>query len=127
MRDLEQLKHQYERVQQQLLQQQLFISQQLHHQQQQQQQTPGKEGAPVVAMQSAGALKASPTPRRDPGASGSSASATESGSQEKPAFRPSAIIASSPRDTQEDMDTDESTTPTKRPRLDSSPEQPTSV
>ena len=28
-------------------------------------------------------------------------------------YRPSAIIASSPRDTQEDMDTDESTTPTK--------------
>ena len=130
VRDLEQLKHQYERVQQQLLQQQLFISQQLHHQQQQ--MLGGKEGGGGGA-----ARKSTPTPPSKEGSTQHKETATGSQHKETSAIvgggeRPKIhlqTVSPSLRDGQEDMDTGENVgTPPKRPRVESSPdEQPTSV
>ncbi|CAI8034828.1 hypothetical protein GBAR_LOCUS19572 [Geodia barretti] len=123
VRDLEQLKHQYERVQQQLLQQQLFISQQLHHQQQQ--ILGGKEGGGTGA-----ARKSTPVPPSKEGSSQHKDTGTSGGGDggERPRTQLQ-TMSPSLRDGQEDMDTGESVgTPPKRRRVESSPdEQPTSV
>lgn len=125
MRDLEQLKHQYERVQQQLLHQQLFISQQLHNQQ----QTPGKEGSGAPALMK----KSTATPpHKDSQTQRKDLSGGITGSLTTKEQRSRMAVISSPRDissSQEDMDTAETcSTPPKRARLNnSSPEQPTSV
>ena len=131
MRDLEQLKHQYERVHQQLLQQQLFISQQLHHQQQQQQQVLGKEGGGGVGTTST--RKSTPTPpsrevsaqQKEPGGGGGGGGSL---AMKEGRSRAQQAVSPSLREAQEDMDTGESVgTPPKRARVESSPEQPTSV
>ena len=128
VRDLEQLKQQYERVQQQLLQQQLFISQQLQHQQQ---QTPAREGgAPALTRKSpAAAHRDSHGQRREPGGDGGGGGGGVSSLATREARSDASIAASSPLESsQEDMDTVENCdTPPKRPRLETSPEQPTSV
>ena len=114
IRDLEQLKQQYERVQQQLLQQQIFISQQL----QQQHQETNKGGAPSSGAQSTLPQRGSPQKEHT--------LLKEVNSVDKPAFNTADILVSPQQGSEVDMDT-AGPSPSKRPRLTTSSDQSTSV
>ena len=115
IRDLEQLKQHYDRVQQQLLQQQLFISQQL-----QQSQDTGKVAAPSLATSSS----STPLKKDSPG--------REQVSPKEPTVlkdkpKTAVVVVSAPSDVDQGMDTAEQPSPGKRSRVDECSEQPTSV
>ena len=114
IRDLEQLKQQYERVQQQLLQQQLFISQQL----QQQHQDANKGGVPSSGAQSTLPQRGSPQKEQT--------LSKEVNSVDKPTFNTADVLVSPQQGTEVSMDTAEPS-PSKRPRLTTSSDQPTPV